>query len=91
MWGYQRLAQLLMLPVSIHSSEGCGDDMLFLSDSPVFISKPGDMSGDSGQEVVLSCRAVGNPPPSYTWSHRDKVILHPGLASPYEEFKCAFQ
>ena len=80
-----------MLPVSIHSRVGCGDNILFLTDSPVFISKPGDMSGDSGQEVVLSCRAEGNPPPSYTWSHNYKVILHPRLASPYEGFKSALR
>ena len=36
-------------------------------DGPVFIKKPEDISGDSGQKVVLGCMAAGNPPPSYRW------------------------
>ena len=37
------------------------------ADNPVFIKKPEDVSGDSGQEVVLGCLADGNPSPSYRW------------------------
>ena len=39
----------------------------FLSDSPVFISQPHDVTGDSGDRVTLECLVDSNPPGQYTW------------------------
>ena len=39
--------------------------------SPVFIKKPEDIFGDSGQEVILECMAESNAPPSYRLRNND--------------------
>lgn len=37
------------------------------SDSPRWLKRPDDFSGEKGQNATLICRVDGNPPPTYTW------------------------
>ena len=37
------------------------------SDAPKFLVEPSDVSGESGQNAVLTCKVDGNPAPAYTW------------------------
>ena len=48
------------------------------SDGPEFVMKPGNVSGDVGEEVVLQCEAESHPAPSYKWfrnGNLDMVII----------------
>ena len=36
-------------------------------DSPEFLKRPGQLSGEEGQEVLLECLAQSNPAPDYKW------------------------
>ena len=38
-----------------------------VSDAPVFITEPRDVSKEKGEDASLSCLVDGNPAPTYTW------------------------
>ena len=42
-------------------------DPEFVSDAPKFLVEPSDVSGELGQNAVLTCKVDGNPAPTYTW------------------------
>lgn len=52
--------------------------LMLFPDSPEFLVTPSDVSGDAGQEIVLTCLADSNPPPNYKWfrnGNLDMVII----------------
>ena len=51
------------------------DTLIFITDSPEFVTRPMDVSGETGEEVVLTCLADANPAPSYKWFRNGNLDL----------------
>ena len=53
----------------------------FFPDAPKFLMEPSDVSGESGQNAVLTCKVDGNPAPAYTWFRNGDLQTVSGFSS----------